>query len=128
MHRVDMVGNLPGVHWKLAEGIRSLARCIREFTRRRPRLTGRLLGVAKKLAGSLTMTRSMELQPDDGPRASLGIGPGSDDAVRFRWEFARRFAEGIRKLVGNTMGDHQEKTERLTASMSEVTGLAEVRS
>ncbi|RRT60273.1 hypothetical protein B296_00012877 [Ensete ventricosum] len=34
-------------------------------------------------------------------------------------KFARRFAEGIRKLVGNTAGDCRKKTERLTARMSE---------
>ncbi|RWV93988.1 hypothetical protein GW17_00043514, partial [Ensete ventricosum] len=27
------------------------------------------------------MTGAMKLQPDDGPRSSLGIGPGLDDAV-----------------------------------------------
>ncbi|RWV83728.1 hypothetical protein BHE74_00043001 [Ensete ventricosum] len=68
----------------------------------------------------------MELQPDDGPRSSLGIGTGSDDAVGFHWEFARRFAEGIKKLTGNTPGDHREKTERLAVSMSEATRLAKV--
>ncbi|RZS26469.1 hypothetical protein BHM03_00059815, partial [Ensete ventricosum] len=39
-------------------------------------------------------------------------------------EFARRFVKGIRKLAGNTSGDHQKKTERLTARMPEVAGLA----
>ncbi|RRT31755.1 hypothetical protein B296_00054375 [Ensete ventricosum] len=34
----------------------------------------------------------------------------SDDAVGFRREFAKRFTEGIEKLIGNTLGDHQEKT------------------
>ncbi|RWW03881.1 hypothetical protein GW17_00032924 [Ensete ventricosum] len=70
----------------------------------------------------------MELQPDDGPRSSLGIRPGSDDAVGSRREFAKRFTEGIEKLVGNLNGDHREKTEGLTARMSEAIGLAEVGS
>ncbi|RRT48768.1 hypothetical protein B296_00029053 [Ensete ventricosum] len=52
----------------------------------------------------------MKLQPDDGPKSSLGIGSGSDDAVGFRREFARRFAGEIEKLTGNTSGDHREKT------------------
>ncbi|RWW74845.1 hypothetical protein BHE74_00017189 [Ensete ventricosum] len=39
-------------------------------------------------------------------------------------EFARRFAEGIRKLAGNTSGDHRKKTGRLTTRMSEAIGLA----
>ncbi|RRT31550.1 hypothetical protein B296_00046149 [Ensete ventricosum] len=33
----------------------------------------------------------------------------------FHQEFARRFTEGIGKLAGNTLGDHREKTRRLTA-------------
>ncbi|RWW36744.1 hypothetical protein BHE74_00058208 [Ensete ventricosum] len=53
----------------------------------------------------------MELQPDDGPRPSLGIGPGSDDVVGPRREFVRRFVEGIRKLAGNMLGDHQKIPE-----------------
>ncbi|RRT50159.1 hypothetical protein B296_00032303 [Ensete ventricosum] len=69
------------------------------------------------------MTRAIELQPDDGPRSSLGIGPGSDDAVGFRREFARRFAEGIGKLAGNTPGDHRKKTIGLVARIPEVAGL-----
>ncbi|RZS24893.1 hypothetical protein BHM03_00058029 [Ensete ventricosum] len=47
---------------------------------------------------------------NDGPRSSLGIGPGSDDAVEPRREFARRFAEGIGKLAGNIPGDRRKKT------------------
>ncbi|RWV91640.1 hypothetical protein GW17_00046067 [Ensete ventricosum] len=73
------------------------------------------------------MTGSIELQLADGPRSSLGIGLGLDDAVGFRREFARRFIEGIGKLARNTPRDHREKTGRLAVSMSEATGLAEVR-
>ncbi|RRT62663.1 hypothetical protein B296_00006651, partial [Ensete ventricosum] len=65
----------------------------------------------------------MELQPDDGLRLSLGIEPGSDDAVEPHQEFARRFAEGIGKLAGNTPGDHRKKTIGLTARMPEAVGL-----
>ncbi|RWV93462.1 hypothetical protein GW17_00044076 [Ensete ventricosum] len=63
------------------------------------------------------------LQPDDGPRSSLGIRSGSDDVVEPRWEFARRFAKGIRKLAGNTLGDHRKKTIGLTVRMLEVAEL-----
>ncbi|RWV91396.1 hypothetical protein GW17_00046318 [Ensete ventricosum] len=66
----------------------------------------------------------MKLQPDDGPRSSLGIGPGSDDVVRPRREFARRFIEGIKKLAGNTLGDRQKKTIGLAARMPEAAGLS----
>ncbi|RZR83784.1 hypothetical protein BHM03_00010488 [Ensete ventricosum] len=68
----------------------------------------------------------MKLQSDNGPRSSLGIGPGSDNAVGSRWEFAKRFAEGVGKLVGNMKGDHQKKTGGLAARMLEATGLAKV--
>ncbi|RWV91472.1 hypothetical protein BHE74_00035845 [Ensete ventricosum] len=70
------------------------------------------------------MTGAIELQPDDGPRSSLGIGPGSNDVVRPRREFSRRFTEGIGKLAGNTSGDRLKKTGRLITRMWEATGLA----
>ncbi|RRT63385.1 hypothetical protein B296_00022094, partial [Ensete ventricosum] len=33
------------------------------------------------------------------------------------------FAKGIRKLAGNTPGDHRKKIERFTARMPEAVGL-----
>ncbi|RWW38123.1 hypothetical protein BHE74_00056666 [Ensete ventricosum] len=36
-----------------------------------------------------------------------------------RWEFARRFVEGIGKLARNTLEDRRRKTMRLTAGDSE---------
>ncbi|RWW42459.1 hypothetical protein BHE74_00051991 [Ensete ventricosum] len=70
----------------------------------------------------------MELQPDNGPRSSLGIEPGSDDAVGSRREFARRFAQGIGKLIGNITGDHWKKTRGLAARLPKATRLAKVGS
>ncbi|RWW01350.1 hypothetical protein BHE74_00043920 [Ensete ventricosum] len=70
------------------------------------------------------MTGAIELQPDKRPRSSLGIGPGSDDAVGPRREFARRFVEGIGKLTGNMLGDYQRKTIGLAAKMPEAVGLS----
>ncbi|RWV77004.1 hypothetical protein GW17_00062229 [Ensete ventricosum] len=70
----------------------------------------------------------MELQPNDGPRSSLGIRPGLDDAVGPHQEFARRFTEWIGKLSGNTPRDRSKKIRRLTVRMSEAAGLARVRS
>ncbi|RZS14573.1 hypothetical protein BHM03_00046273 [Ensete ventricosum] len=64
----------------------------------------------------------MELQLEYGSRSSLGIS-GSDDTVEPRREFARRFVEGIRKLVGNTLVDHQKKTIGLVARMPKAAGL-----
>ncbi|RRT74175.1 hypothetical protein B296_00032602 [Ensete ventricosum] len=68
----------------------------------------------------------MELQIDDRPRSSLGIGPGSNDAMGPHWEFPKRFAEWIEKLGGNMPGDRLKKTMGLTARMSKVAGLAGV--
>ncbi|RRT64202.1 hypothetical protein B296_00029647 [Ensete ventricosum] len=41
-----------------------------------------------------------------------------------RREFARRFTEGIEKLIGNTLGDRRKKIGRLTARMLEAVELA----
>ncbi|RWW62353.1 hypothetical protein BHE74_00030508 [Ensete ventricosum] len=49
---------------------------------------------------------------------------GLDNAVGPHREFTRRFAKGIRKLTGNTPGDHQKKTKRLVIRMLEVAELA----
>ncbi|RWW71730.1 hypothetical protein BHE74_00020496 [Ensete ventricosum] len=69
------------------------------------------------------MTGALELQPDDGPRSNLGIGPILNDVVGSHWEFARRFIEGIGKLAGNTLGDRQKKTGLLIARMLEAVKL-----
>ncbi|RWV78975.1 hypothetical protein GW17_00059964, partial [Ensete ventricosum] len=57
----------------------------------------------------------------------LGFGvvivEGSEDAVGPRWEFARRFTEGIEKLTGNMLENCQKKTIRLAARMPEAAGL-----
>ncbi|RRT69348.1 hypothetical protein B296_00006492 [Ensete ventricosum] len=71
---------------------------------------------------SLTMIGEMELQPDDGPRSSLGIGPGSDNVVGPRREFTRRFAEGIGKLAENTPGDRR-KTRCKNAGSCRIGGM-----
>ncbi|RRT48855.1 hypothetical protein B296_00018542 [Ensete ventricosum] len=105
----ECVGSSPKVSGVYQDGAR-------EFARRRPRLVGRLSRVAEKFAGN------------NGPRSSLDIGPGLDDTVGPRWEFAKRIVEGIRKLAGNMSGDHRKKTRRLAARMSEATGLVGVRS
>ncbi|RWW76166.1 hypothetical protein BHE74_00015758 [Ensete ventricosum] len=58
------------------------------------------------------MAESMKLQPDDGPRYSLGIGPSSDDTMGSHRKFARRFTEGIGKLAGNAKGDRSKEDQR----------------
>ncbi|RZR91913.1 hypothetical protein BHM03_00020093 [Ensete ventricosum] len=60
------------------------------------------------------MTGAMELQPNDGPRSTLGIRPGSDNAVESCREFAMRFAEGIGNLARNTSGDRLSEEDHRT--------------
>ncbi|RRT41993.1 hypothetical protein B296_00052475, partial [Ensete ventricosum] len=112
MHQVDAFWNSSRMYRKLVEGIWSLPGWRKGVRQRRSRLTGRLSGVAEKLTESLTVAGSMKLQPDDEPRYSLGIGSSSDDAVGFRWKFARRFTKEIGKLTGNTKGDRREEDQR----------------
>ncbi|RWW51796.1 hypothetical protein BHE74_00041816 [Ensete ventricosum] len=68
----------------------------------------------------------MKLQPDDGPRSSLSIGPGFGRCSGISPDFIRRFTERIGKLAGNMSGDCQKKTIGLTARMPEAVGLAGV--
>ncbi|RRT43977.1 hypothetical protein B296_00045208 [Ensete ventricosum] len=46
----------------------------------------------------------MELQQDDGPRSSVGIGSGSDDAVRSRQSSLGDSSKGS----GNSLGTRRE--------------------
>ncbi|RRT34495.1 hypothetical protein B296_00008702 [Ensete ventricosum] len=98
---------------RFAEGIGKFAGNAKGDRREEDRRT------CRKIAGGLTMIGAMELQPDDGPRSSLGIRPGSDDEVRPCRKFTRRFVEGIGKLAWNTPGDHRKKTRRLCRKLSD---------
>ncbi|RRT66829.1 hypothetical protein B296_00032665, partial [Ensete ventricosum] len=80
---------------------------VREFAGRRPRLVGRLSGVAKGLPGVGKILKWI-----------------CDDAMGPRREFPRRFTKGIGKLAGNMLGDCQKKTKRLIVRMSEAARLA----
>ncbi|RZS26336.1 hypothetical protein BHM03_00059656 [Ensete ventricosum] len=59
-----------------------------------------------------------------GQNQVLASGQSLDDAVGAR----REFTEGIRKLIGNTLGDRRKKTVRLATRIPEAAGLAGVRS
>ncbi|RRT64805.1 hypothetical protein B296_00007373 [Ensete ventricosum] len=61
---------------------------------------------AKDASDFISLLLKSKLQPNNGPRSSLSIGPGFGRCSGFRREFARRFAGGIMKLAGNTLGDH----------------------
>ncbi|RWV93340.1 hypothetical protein GW17_00044213 [Ensete ventricosum] len=78
----ECVGSSPRVLGVCQDGAR-------EFAKRRPRLVGRLSGVAEKLVGSR-----------------------NDDVVGSRRKFARRFTEGIGKLAGNVKGDRWKEDQR----------------
>ncbi|RZS08570.1 hypothetical protein BHM03_00039551 [Ensete ventricosum] len=93
MHRVDAVENSLGVRRELAEGIRSLSGWHKVVRQKKTKIRRKIIGGSRKAC------------------RDLGIGPGLDDVVGPRREFARRFAKGIGKLVGSTPGDHQKKTE-----------------
>ncbi|RWW18900.1 hypothetical protein BHE74_00045199 [Ensete ventricosum] len=64
----------------------------------------KIVGGSQKLAGRLTRTGAMKLQPDDGPRSSLGIGPSSDDVVGSR----RSSLGDSQKGSGSSLGTHRE--------------------
>ncbi|RZS28686.1 hypothetical protein BHM03_00062318 [Ensete ventricosum] len=120
MHRVDTVGNSPGVHRELAEGIGSLLGWRKGVRQKKTETHREIVG------GSRKACRKTNYNGSNGIISSLSIRPGSDGAMGSRWEFARRFAEGIGKLVGNTLGDRQKKIGRFAARMSEAVGLAGV--
>ncbi|RWV76839.1 hypothetical protein GW17_00062438 [Ensete ventricosum] len=113
--RQECVGSSPRVSGVCQDGVR-------EFARRKLRLTGRLSMVAEKLVG-----RATELQPDDEPRSSLSIGPGFGRCSGISLEFARRFAEGIMKLAGNTPEDRWKKTERLSQECQRLSDWREIQ-
>ncbi|RRT66704.1 hypothetical protein B296_00021184 [Ensete ventricosum] len=70
------------------------------------------MSVSEARRGYREFAMMVQLQPDDGPRYNLDIRPSSDDAVGSRRKFARRFTEGIGKLVGNAKGDRREEDRR----------------
>ncbi|RRT31308.1 hypothetical protein B296_00050139, partial [Ensete ventricosum] len=57
------------------------------------------------------MTGAMELQSDDGPRSSLGIGPGSDDAVGSRRSSLGDSSKGLERSLGTCPEIAERKSE-----------------
>ncbi|RWV81829.1 hypothetical protein GW17_00056719, partial [Ensete ventricosum] len=111
MHSVDAVGNSLRVRQELVEGVESLSGWRNGVRQKKIKTHRKIVGAAEKLAGN------------NGPRSSLSIRPGFRRCSGISSKFARRFAEEIGKLAGNTPGDHRKKTERLAARMPEVAGL-----
>ncbi|RRT47580.1 hypothetical protein B296_00040961 [Ensete ventricosum] len=116
--RLECIGSSPRVSGACQDGIR-------EFVGRRPRLAGRLSGVAERLAGSLIMTMKKSYISDMDPGSSLGVGLRFDDAVRAHREFARtssnvsgKSLETCREIIGGRPPDSPQ-------GMSEVAELWE---
>ncbi|RWV94209.1 hypothetical protein GW17_00043276 [Ensete ventricosum] len=90
----DAVGNSPGVHQKLTEGIGSLPGWRKGVRQKKTETHRKIVGL---------------------PGVGKVSGQGLDDAEGACREFAKRFAEGIGKLVRNMPGDRRMKTIRLAA-------------
>ncbi|RRT33356.1 hypothetical protein B296_00030418 [Ensete ventricosum] len=58
------------------------------------------------------------------PFSTLFLHDRNPRVLSISSELAKRFAEGIEKLVENTLGHRRKKTRRLTARMSKAVGLA----
>ncbi|RRT52712.1 hypothetical protein B296_00015611 [Ensete ventricosum] len=118
----DAVGNSLGVHWELAEGIRSLPRWRNRVHQKKIETHRKIIG------GSLTMTVKKNYRSDMDPGSRLGIRPrigqcdGSSSRIRYN------FTEGIEKIDRNTPGDRRRKTMRLAARNARGYRIAGVRS
>ncbi|RWW40805.1 hypothetical protein BHE74_00053743 [Ensete ventricosum] len=99
MYRVDTVGNSPGVRRELTEGIRSLPGWHKGVHQKKIETHRKIIGGSRKACQD------------------------SDDAVGSRRKFAKRFAERIGKLAGNTKGDRWKKDRRTYPKMPEAVGL-----
>ncbi|RWV95335.1 hypothetical protein GW17_00042044 [Ensete ventricosum] len=113
-HRVDPVGNLSGVCRELAEGIGSLLGWGKGVRQKKNETRRKIDGGSQKAYRELVWSY-------DGLRSSLGIGPGLDDAVGPRREFARRFAKGSgsslgarRVITGRRPDDLLQECQRLS--------------
>ncbi|RWW11916.1 hypothetical protein GW17_00024444 [Ensete ventricosum] len=102
----DEVENSPGVRRELAKDVKSLPGWRKGVRQKKTKTRRKIIGGSRKAC------------------RELGIGLGLDDVVGPRHDFARRFAEGIGKLAGNTSIDHRKKTRRLFARIQEVVRLA----
>ncbi|RRT46994.1 hypothetical protein B296_00027669, partial [Ensete ventricosum] len=101
----DAVGNSPRVRRELTEGVESLPGWRNGVYRKKTKTHRKIIGIAEKLV------RSWE---------------GFQVDLLVMIIIVVSIVEGIRKLVGNTLGDFQKKTGRFIVRMSEATGLAGV--
>ncbi|RWW40262.1 hypothetical protein BHE74_00054341 [Ensete ventricosum] len=101
--RLECIGSSPRVSEACQDGTR-------EFTGRRPRLVGRLSGVAERLAGSW---EGLEVDLSFGQSQVQASGRGSDDAVGNLHGVRRELAESIESLLGWRKGVSQKNIETL---------------
>ncbi|RZS06504.1 hypothetical protein BHM03_00037161 [Ensete ventricosum] len=121
--QVNTVGNSPGVHRELTEGIGSLLGWRKGVRQKKTETRQKIIEVVEKLAWRLTMIGAMELQPNDEPRSSLSIGPGFRRCSGISSEFARRFVRRDREARWEHVGRYRKKTIGLTARMPEAAKL-----
>ncbi|RWV88367.1 hypothetical protein GW17_00049551 [Ensete ventricosum] len=121
--QVNTVGNSPGVHRELTEGIGSLPGWRKGVRQKKTETHQKIIEVVEKLAWRLTMIGAMELQPNDEPRSSLSIGPGFKRCSGISSEFARRFVRRDREARWEHVGIYRKKTIGLTARMPEAAKL-----
>ncbi|RWW42143.1 hypothetical protein BHE74_00052321 [Ensete ventricosum] len=107
MHRVDAVGNSPGVRRELAKGIGNLLGWRKGVREKKTETQWKIVGGSLKACLESNYDKSMELQPGDGPRSSLGIGPGLDDA-----DFAESLLGDSPKGSGSSLGTYRGEDQK----------------
>ncbi|RWW57540.1 hypothetical protein BHE74_00035662 [Ensete ventricosum] len=96
MHRVDAVGNSPGVRRELVEGIESLPGWRKGVCQKQTETRLKIIGGSRKACRDYNQMMGQDQAWASGRFGRCnGISP----------KFAKRFIEGIEKLVGNTLRD-----------------------
>ncbi|RWW44173.1 hypothetical protein BHE74_00050094 [Ensete ventricosum] len=101
MHWVDTVGNSPGVRRELVEGIGSLPGWRKGVRQKKTVTHQNIVRGRRKACRETNYDRSNGVTTDDGPRSNLSLRSRFGRCSGISSEFARRFAEGIRKLTRN---------------------------
>ncbi|RRT45336.1 hypothetical protein B296_00045619 [Ensete ventricosum] len=107
----DAVGNSPRVRRELAEGIGSLPGRRKGVRRKKSETRRKIVEGSRKACRESNYDRAIEIQSDDGPRSSLGIGPGfrqcSGTSPGVRLMGTRR------EIVGRIPKDSRQEYRRL---------------
>ncbi|RZS02408.1 hypothetical protein BHM03_00032457 [Ensete ventricosum] len=107
----DAVGNSPRVRRELAEGIGSLPGRRKGVRRKKSETRRKIVEGSRKACRESNYDRAIEIQSDDGPRLSLGIGAGfrkcSGTSPGVRLMGTRR------EIVGRIPKDSRQEYRRL---------------